>query len=182
MDNVEYEFKQLITLEEYNILSSKLDEIADCNEFIQINYYFDDNSFTLFSRNETLRVRQRLGKLTLERKHNKRYCSTGERICDENSNTISFLPAEVSIDGHTYHYVGDLVTLRKNFIIDNDIISLDMNFYLGKTDYELEIESNREIKLLEFITELIDFKIYQDSKYTRFVKNLKKTGLLDAKV
>ncbi len=44
MNTIEYERKQLLTLDEYNMLMTKLNEIVDCNEVVQLNYYFDDNS------------------------------------------------------------------------------------------------------------------------------------------
>ena len=56
MKNTEYEYKQLITVDTYNILMSNLDNITNHRDIIQINYYYDDESFSLFEKDETLRV------------------------------------------------------------------------------------------------------------------------------
>lgn len=173
MNNVEYEHKQLITLDEYNSLMQKLDRLYACEELLQINYYYDDNNFSLFHKDETLRVRQKADKLTLERKYNKRYASNGERICNENSKTIEFLPSKVRIDNNVYSYLGELVTIRKNYIVDENTISLDISYYLGKIDYELEVESKIEAILPKIIFDSISFENYHDGKYTRFIKRYK---------
>ena len=69
MKNTEYEYKQLITVDTYNILMSNLDNITNHRDIIQINYYYDDESFSLFEKDETLRVRQKQDQLILERKY-----------------------------------------------------------------------------------------------------------------
>lgn len=173
MNNVEYEHKQLITLNEYNNLMQKLDRLYACDEILQINYYYDDNNFSLFHKDETLRVRQKADKLTLERKYNKRYAPGGERICEESSKIIESLPSKVTIGNIVYFYLGELVTIRKNYIVDENLISLDVSYYLGKVDYELEVESEKEIILPTLISGSIETKIRNDGKYTRFIKALK---------
>lgn len=173
MNNVEYEYKQLITLDEYNNLMQKLHELYACEEFIQINYYYDDKDFSLFHKDETLRVRQKADKLTLERKYNKRYAPGGERICDESSKTIEPLPSKVTIGDNVYFYLGNLVTIRKNYIVDESTVSLDISYYLGKVDYELEVESNKEMILPKVVFQSIKFGNLHNGKYTRFINALK---------
>lgn len=173
MNNVEYEHKQLITLDEYNNLMQKLDRLYACEEILQINYYYDDNNFSLFHKDETLRVRQKADKLTLERKYNKRYAPGGERICDESSKTIESLPSKVTIGSNVYSYLGALITIRKNYIVAENIISLDVSYYLGKVDYELEVESEKEMVIPTLVYEFIEPKNHNDGKYTRFIYALK---------
>lgn len=173
MNNVEYEHKQLITLDEYNNLVQELDRLYVCENILQINYYYDDNNFSLFHKDETLRVRQKANRLTLERKYNKRYAPGGERICDESSKIIESLPSKVTIDNNIYSYLGELVTIRKNYIVDESTVSLDISYYLGKVDYELEVESEKELILPTLVSGLIEFKNHNNGKYMRFIKALK---------
>ena len=123
-----------------------------------------------------MRVRRKADKLTLERKYNKRYAPGGERICDESSKIIEFLPSKVTIGDNVYFYLGNLVTIRKNYIVDENIISLDISYYLGKVDYELEVESEKEVFLPKLVSTLIESKNYSHGKYTRYVKALKEMG------
>ena len=173
MSNVEYEYKKILKKEEYDILLSKLNEIAECFEFVQINYYYDNDKFLLFNTGNTVRVRQQLDKLSLQIKQNKHYSSNGQRRCDESSNTIQTLPKQITMNDNEFYYMGSLTTLRKNYYIDNNIISLDISYYLGEVDYELEIESQQRVELPQFITELVNFNSYSNGKYTRFVNKLK---------
>lgn len=173
MNNKEYEYKKLLTLKEYKDLILKLSKKYTGDEFVQVNYYYDDNNFTLFNKNETVRVRQKTDKLSLERKFNKKYSANGKRVCEEKIDTIDNLPMNLLIDYNEYNYIGNLVTIRKNYFIDNCIISLDANYYLGKVDYELEIESNEDFLLPRFITKLVDLDSNAAGKYTRFVDRLK---------
>jgi uncharacterized protein YjbK len=68
MNITEYESKQLLTSGEYETLLTALNELAICKEVVQINYYFDDKNFRLCEKGDTLRVRQKSGKLSLGKK------------------------------------------------------------------------------------------------------------------
>ncbi len=140
MKNTEYEYKQLITVDTYNILMSNLDNITNHRDIIQINYYYDDESFSLFEKDETLRVRQKQDQLILERKYNIHYSVNGEKISEEHYDIVEKFPMKINIDNKDYYYIGNLITLRKDYIIGDNIISLDTNYYLGKVDYALEVE------------------------------------------
>lgn len=177
MNTIEYERKQLLTLNEYNMLITKLNEIVCCNEVVQVNYYFDDNNYTLYDKGDTLRVRQKLGKLSLERKFNKRYSTNGVKICDESNEDIQSLPMKIVNDDNKFYYIGNLITVRKNYKVDDNTISLDVNYYLGEIDYEVEIESEKEVTIPEFVSKIIKFNKYQDGKYKRFVRKLKEKQL-----
>ena len=120
-----------------------------------------------------MRVRQRLDKLTLERKFHRRYSQGGERICEESSEPIQRLPAKISIENREYCYIGNLVTTRRDYTIGKNIVSLDVSYYLGRVDYELEIESKEEVVLPEFLRKTIDGRARPDGKYTRFVRALR---------
>lgn len=173
MHTTEHEYKRLLTPEEYMTLLTKLDSIAVCRPYVQVNYYYDDEVFSLNEKGETLRVRQQLDKLTLERKFHRRYSQEGERICEEKSEPIQRLPAKISIGNQEYRYIGNLVTTRRDYTIGKNIVSLDVSYYLGRVDFELEIESKEEVVLPEFLREIMDGCARPDGKYTRFVRALR---------
>ena len=172
MHITEHEYKRLLTPEEYTTLLTKLDSIAACIPYVQVNYYYDDEVFSLNEKGETIRIRQRLDKLTLERKFHRRYSQEGERICEEKSEPIQRLPAKISIENQEYRYIGNLVTTRRDYTIEKNTVSLDVSYYLGRVDYELEIESKEEVVLPEFLREMIDGRARPDGKYTRFMRAL----------
>jgi hypothetical protein len=51
----------------------------------------------------------------LERKFNKCYSSDGVRICDESSEDIHSIPLLIRSDDKEYHFIGNLITVRKNY-------------------------------------------------------------------
>ena len=53
MHITEHEYKRLLTPEEYTTLLTKLDSIAVCSPYVQVNYYYDDEVFSLNEKGET---------------------------------------------------------------------------------------------------------------------------------
>ena len=64
----------------------------------------------------------------------------------------------IVLDENEYFYIGNLLTVIKNYEIDDNMISLDMNYYLGHIDYELEIESDTEVMVPKMMKETICLK------------------------
>lgn len=147
----EIERKYLITCTQYESIYFQLKELYPCSLLEQTNYYYDSDSYMLFRQNDTLRARERNGKLEMQYKFNKIYTNE-ERCCDEVCWPINSLPLTIStfllakynkkLDGNVekFSVLGALKTKRTNFLINNLLFSLDKNFYLGCIDYELEIE------------------------------------------
>lgn len=176
----EIEKKKLITHGEYIDYMSMLSNVHPFYRFhyediIQINYYYDDSSFSLHRLGETLRVRQIDNSLVLERKFNKRY-SENTRICEESSCDINYLPISIMVEEKIYKLLGNMITNRRNFIIDDIIISLDKSMYLGIIDYEIEIESTKFLNLPEVISQMIFTSSKGLGKYSRFVQQYKKSN------
>ena len=159
MINKENEKKIILTEEEYLNINSKFEKIEEKN---QINYYFDTQNYGLANNDETLRVRQSDCGLKLEYKFNKKYSSM-IRECQEYSFSIKELPSEISShiitpfydrDKTKFFLQGQLVTYRKKFQLDRTEICLDSNYYLGKKDFELEIECE-EPEEIEKVIEIL---------------------------
>lgn len=71
---------------------------------------------------------------------------------------------------NVYFYLWELVTIRKNYIVGESTVSLDISYYLGKVDYELEAESEKEMVLPTLVLGSIETKNHNNGKYTRFIK------------
>jgi uncharacterized protein YjbK len=100
----------------------------------------------------------------------------------EYSKEVERLPVKISLreefgldDKNIYKFIGSLVTQRVNFGDDSVIISLDTNYYLGKVDYELEIESEDTGKITAVANRLgLHPEVGGAGKYSRFRKKLLK--------
>jgi len=150
----EYEYKLLLNKDDYsNILTDLIERYNKYDEILHINYYFDTKD-NLFHRNDiTFRVRQKEETLYLEiktpvKKENNlsikneisKRISSFKEISKEIKNIE--LPFQSYCD---ITLLGTLVTERIKFIVNDKIsIEMDKSFYLGKTDYEIEIEFDSE--------------------------------------
>ena len=72
-----------------------------------------------------------------------------------------------------------MITFRTNFELNNCIISLDKNIYLGIIDYEIEVEtSNSFAEIPAWLSELFsgdNKKVI--GKFHRFIDQYKKSNL-----
>lgn len=144
---IEKEYKTMLNYEKY----IRLLEVFHFEEaLVQVNLYYiskqDDNN--------TVRVRCKSGRIFLQVKID---CSIekGIHINREYEKEIEIIPYIITkeelnnlcgVDFFEDRYLLDiLVTERRNYICEDNIISLDRNSYLGITDYELEIEYKNKI-------------------------------------
>jgi uncharacterized protein YjbK len=175
MNKMETEFKCLISFEEKeNIL--KYFSNLKCNNILQINYYYDTEDFSFFSNNCTLRIRQKNNKLNLQYKYNKKTINQ-IRTSDEYSQILSTLPRTISLNGIVTNLQGILITERVKIELSEAAVCIDCNYYMGKTDYELEIESCNEDEIKELVQKLKLRSSNIIGKYSRFVEQLKKLTL-----
>ena len=172
----EVEKKELISKEQYLACLAYLMKKQIGNRKLQVNYYYDTDDFRLYTNNETLRVRQIEDQLKLEYKHNKTI-ENNVRTCDEYTQALDSLPSSIDNDAlniHNCKYIGSLITERYDFKLNNSIISLDKNYYLGTLDYEIEIETEDDFQGIDFINPLgFTFEKPLVGKYQRFVDLLK---------
>ncbi|MCL2261932.1 MAG: CYTH domain-containing protein [Defluviitaleaceae bacterium] len=171
MKTVEYEKKKLLTEKEFNDKIAELSRFAPADDILQINYYYDTADFAFHKRDETVRIRQKDDKLRFEHKIGKQ--SVGStKISKETARSMEILPKGVLFDNIEVSLLGSLITYRTNFHMDNFVISLDKNFYLGSIDFEIEVESD---KLDDALPPAIDIFVGTPAagKYTRFVTALK---------
>lgn len=178
---MEFERKRLVTKEKYEKMVTELLNVGSATEFIQINYYYDTTSFDMLKRNETVRIRLKDNGLNLEHKLHKAYIN-GTRVCEEKSKPIKELPKSVIIQQYEMFLIGCMTTLRTNFKINNYLVSLDKNYYLGIIDYEIELEFDG--CLIDDISNVFDSLGIQPAnskgKYSRFIEkylSIQKSGI-----
>ncbi|WP_152657312.1 CYTH domain-containing protein [Oceanobacillus sp. CFH 90083] len=149
---VEIEFKNLLTTEEYDRLAEDLFSQAKVIE--QINYYFETPSFGLKRNHAALRIRKKneTYTLTLKEPHPDGLLETHDRLTeDEFLSWTSGIPTEapnvskqlkqMAIDISSLTYVGRMTTFRKEIPYQGTLIVLDKSIYLDTEDAELELEA-----------------------------------------
>lgn len=147
---LEKEYKCLVTKEQWQsflCLMKKKYCILCPEETTQTNYYYDTADFVLNRTGRTLRVRQAGGRLLLQ--HKLRRIADGGVVCsEEEQRPAKDIPREM--DGAPYgvsqlQLLGSLRTKRLRFRpLPGVRVDLDQNVYLGRTDYEIEIEFEGE--------------------------------------
>lgn len=164
--------------DEYLLLLERLRSLAEEMSTIHINYYYDDMNWTLFNNDETLRIRQRDDQLSLEYKFGKHEFED-IRICNELKIPVKKVYSQILFKEKRLCLQGSMITFRTNFELNNCIISLDKNIYLGIIDYEIEVEtSNSFAEIPAWLSELFSGDNKKAiGKFHRFIEQYKKSNL-----
>ncbi|MCT1904030.1 CYTH domain-containing protein [Oceanobacillus sojae] len=149
---VEIEFKNLLTIQEYNLLAEDLFSQTEMIE--QTNYYFETDSFDLKANQSALRIRKKneTYTLTLKEPHPDGLLETHDTLTKkEFLSWTSGRPTEapnvaeqlrqLSIDLSSLNYAGRMTTFRKEIPYQDTLIFLDKSIYLDTEDAELELEA-----------------------------------------
>lgn len=185
---IEREIKYIIDHDTYLQIKCILESISISTHMLQINYYYDTPNYDLNANGRTLRIRQKNDSLFLQYKYDKKYSGI-EKICEEFELNITHFVNPISseilpesyLNVENYYYIGNLVTERFDYHLKKAVISLDKNYYLGKVDYEIEIEYENISEATEIIN-LLSLKNTENiatEKYRRFMMimcNLKNGG------
>lgn len=150
--NIEIEFKNLLTETEFTLLKDYLN--MDESHFSkQENHYFDTEQFALKELGCALRVREKNGQfeLTLKEPHPEGILETNQSISSKEVQAM--LENQLFIDGPVkdkikqFHiplgeitYFGSLTTKRAEKEYEGGLIVLDYSTYLNHFDYEVEYE------------------------------------------
>lgn len=140
--------------------------------YTQTNYYFDDETLSLKKSKVTFRIRKKeidnitqwelTAKIPHPTQHSKEFNSHMEYHVDLNEETallclqdgiskqteatkeiFSVLEKECSIpESIQFKSIGNLKTIRTDFKIQNETVSLDQSFYNGIIDWEIEWETS----------------------------------------
>lgn len=137
----EREYKWLLTKYEVLCLDEFIERLPITNEKKQfhINYYFDTAELYFHAQDITVRIRQSGNTL---KGTVKRHVFNG--IHSESSEydfSAERLPGTLCFQGKTLSLFGQMHTQRKVYSLAEGItLYIDKNMYLGKTDYEMELE------------------------------------------
>lgn len=150
--NIEIEFKNLLTKSEFTILKTyfKLDHI-DFKK--QENHYFDTPSFSLKDLSSALRIREKNGQyeMTLKQPAENGLLETNQLLTREEAAKMigsgklvegEIKEALIKMNIHTdgLEYFGSLTTERAEKHFKEGLIVLDYSYYLNTHDYEIEYE------------------------------------------
>ncbi|MGY6209846.1 CYTH domain-containing protein [Cytobacillus firmus] len=150
--NIEIEFKNMITTDEFTALMNFLNlRSEDFSE--QENHYFDTPDFLLKEKGSALRIRQKYGsfELTLKQPHPEGLLETNEDLSESEAaemiqngkiprEQIKKSLEELGIKTDNLRYFGTLTTKRAEKEYNKGLAVLDHSRYLNKEDFEIEFE------------------------------------------
>lgn len=149
---IEIEFKNMLTLEEFEKLKSSF-SLTDEDFVHQVNHYFDTREFSLKDKGSALRVRKRndLFTLTMKQPAQTGLLETHQTLTEAEAKAIlkgGTLPEgevptairKLGIDPDQVVYFGSLETSRAETKFKEGILVLDNSFYLNTEDFEVEYE------------------------------------------
>ncbi len=154
VQEIEIEFKNLLTKNEFELLMQKYN--VTVKDFIgQENYYFDTANFLLKGKQSALRIRKKLDKyiLTLKQPYEQGLLETHQELTEDQAYSLLNNEGAIMVDGSVkqavstlginpdeLQYLGALKTDRIEITENENILVLDHSFYLNQEDYELEYE------------------------------------------
>lgn len=172
---LEIEFKNMVTLEEYQeLLQSEFLKQVSPEKFTQTNYYFDTKHSDLKKQGSALRIRisSSLMELTLKSPSDGYLMETNISLDKETTSSILdkkelSLSADIFSNEHVdlqdipenaiFHLFNSMTTERYEKGEDIHLLVLDKTTYpIGKVDYELEVESKDGKKGKEFFESFLE--------------------------
>ncbi|WP_082234637.1 CYTH domain-containing protein [Halobacillus massiliensis] len=165
---IEIEFKNLLTKKEYDMLYEQLNfESVELIE--QTNYYFETEDFQLKNLGAALRIRRKKDKwtLTLKQPHEEGLLETHDPLTEEVVNewiigrpsepeSVGSQLQELGVSLKDLRYMGALTTRRKEQGFNGTTVVLDHSFYFEEDDYELELEASERKSGEKVFEELLE--------------------------
>lgn len=173
----EREYKYLIDQETFNLFLQWYINSYDYETDTKTNYYYDTKDFLLHKNNITCRVVHCRNQLYIQEKKAIKF-RTFIKSLESDKLILESVPDVVYLSKLNCNafLLGRLETKRHTIHSNRYIkIMFDENHYLGCTDYEIEVEytrghSRKDIKKIH--DSLVNTKVSQKSKYTRFLEEL----------
>lgn len=189
--NIEIEAKALISEDDYHKVKDYF-KFRIIKEYIQNNYYIDDEEYSLRKHGAGLRIRELSNnyELTLKTPIAEGLLEKTDNISKEdyiNMATKNIFPegkiksflAMLGYKVENFKILASLKTTRADVMIDESKFSIDKNEYSKSIDYELELEANNpqlaKNTLMELCKECnIEYKPNDISKQARALKAIEK--------
>ncbi|MBS4212131.1 MULTISPECIES: CYTH domain-containing protein [Neobacillus] len=150
--NIEIEFKNMLTKEEYLRLLTDF-QIDEINIFFQENHYFDTKEFALKDKGSALRIRLKKNswEMTLKQPAEIGLLETNQILSEREAleaiqfgrlplGQIKLIIEEMGIPFGKLVYFGSLATRRAEAAFKKGVLVFDHNIYLNQEDFELEYE------------------------------------------
>lgn len=176
MKEIEIEYKQLLSKEQYNLIKSFMLK-NNVIPFIHENYYFDSKDFKLKKENKALRIRKIDDSYEACLKQKRKYDLIEDNIALTKEEAFKILK-EPNLLSKYYNIdfniilLGSLKTKRYEYQLKEGLICLDKSNYLDNEDYEIEFEAidyNQKNRFIDFLKMFeIEFKENKKSKIARF--------------
>ena len=188
--NIEIEFKNMLTKEEFNQFKSHF-QVKDSDFVKQENHYFDTLDFALKVHGCALRIREKNGcfEMTLKQPHPEGLLETNQLLSEKQAHDLlnggqimdGIVKAQIvtmNVNTDAIQYFGSLVTDRAEFPYLEGLLVLDFSSYLNVQDYEVEYEvSNRDSGESNFLHLLSELNIpirKSENKVKRFYEEKKR--------
>jgi uncharacterized protein YjbK len=152
--NIEIEFKNMLTESEFNILLKHF-SLNESHFFKQVNHYFDTPDFSLKQHGSNLRIREKKDsyEMTLKQPHPDGLLESNEKLDKKTAQSLiegapltdGFIKEQLlRLDIQIEHlcYFGSLETKRATVDYHSGELALDLSTYLNMQDYEVEYEVN----------------------------------------
>ncbi|KGX85442.1 CYTH domain-containing protein [Pontibacillus marinus] len=153
---IEIEFKNLLTQTEYELLTEELPFDTD-HRFTQTNYYFETEEFDLKERGCALRIRKKKDSwtATLKEPHVDGLLETHDTLTEEEvrawmndvpspAPNIELRLQNMGLSFSEVQFKGALITERMEVPYKDTLLVLDRSHYNQQTDYELELEAKEK--------------------------------------
>ncbi len=192
--NHEFEKRVMLSEKEYfKILNDIKNSFPNTPFIYQKNRYFDTDDFLISNKHSTLRIRSYFPdkrEITLKVKDQDCDLEINEplslfwlrQIIDSHrfpDNQVKTKLLELNIDINKINFLGILETRRLEISYSTHTLVLDVNNYLGVSDYDLEVEASSLQEAEKYIQVYcnkynLTYKKDYLSKSRRFLKRLKK--------
>ena len=174
---IEHEYKYLLNKTEYErVYSETQKRFGFATTKIQTNYYYDDDVLSLNQCGTTVRIRKSGGDHKLQIKRHEKE-ENGCHISKEEQCIVDSVSETIECSGFgTLKLYGSMETRRCSFAVCDGVrLELDISTYLGKTDYESEIEfkANADKRAADLVLSLDLKETSYMNKSQRFFMALK---------
>ena len=157
--NMEYEARVMINEEQYlNIRNHYLSSSYLKEELVNENYYFDTEDLKLSNSHKVLRVRKinnQKYELTLKIQEEKGCLEINYPLTSNEKDELfnsSVIPSKeikdklssIGVVPSKIKYITDLKTERLEVKLDECLLVIDKNYFRGRVDYNIEVESDSE--------------------------------------
>ncbi|MBF0714836.1 CYTH domain-containing protein [Gemelliphila palaticanis] len=151
MENIEIEFKNLLTEQEYTRIYDYY-KLSNCPDILNVNHYYDTKNYELKNNNCAFRIRisNLLREMTLKIKRDKGNLEINVPVSSEKIPEIislENLPLEIQEKLKLFKIkdelklINKIETIRKELKLEKGLLVLDKTTYINNIeDYELEFE------------------------------------------